>query len=244
MMISCTPKSQYSIYLVNASTKMPDDVLRRIASACNKQLARHVYPAWELAPQRVYSRRKGQGPVKGQWNILILDDLDSKTSYGWHSDSSEAGVHGEVGCNVWLDHGGTLTDGAESISNTISHEVVEIYGNPNVNAWRDSGYNWQMAQELCDPVQAQTYKIDGISVSNFVFPEFFDPTPYDNTFDYLRYFNEPFQCAPGGYFVWRRGSEEHQYFAQDVPQWRRELRSARVARPHRVQIHERDINGV
>ena len=243
-MLSCVRGSQYRIYLVNASTKMSDLNGRRIASACNKQLREHAYPAWELAPNKVAYVKRGGKPVAGQWNILILDDLDYPDAAGWHSDSSEAGVHGEVGINVWLNHGGSMLDGAYSVSNTTSHEVLEIYGNPNVNAWRDSGRGWQMAQELCDPVQAQTYKIDGVSVSNFVYPEFFDPTPYDRTFDYMGNVREPFSCTEGGYFVYQESGEEHQYFSSSVPDWQKELRTSTVARPTRVTKRERNINGV
>lgn len=62
---------------------------------------------------------------------------------------------------------------------TLSHEALELIGDPEVNLLvqgphpgdqKRTVFHWY---EMCDAVQAETYEIDGIEVSNFVLPLYF-----------------------------------------------------------------------
>ena len=62
---------------------------------------------------------------------------------------------------------------------TFSHEALELIGNPEVNLLVQGPnptdpnkyvFHWY---EMCDAVQSETYKIDGIEVSNFLLPLYF-----------------------------------------------------------------------
>jgi hypothetical protein len=62
---------------------------------------------------------------------------------------------------------------------TFSHEALEMIGDPEVNLLvagphpenaKKEVFHWY---EMCDAVQAETYIIDGIEVSNFVLPLYF-----------------------------------------------------------------------
>jgi hypothetical protein len=56
---------------------------------------------------------------------------------------------------------------------TFSHELLEALVDPTGEAIVDTGEeNYEL--EICDPVQFQTYPIDGVWVSNFVTPDWFD----------------------------------------------------------------------
>jgi hypothetical protein len=55
------------------------------------------------------------------------------------------------------------------------------------------------AYETADPVEEQTYQIDGVAVSNFVTPHWFDPAAHGVPLDYLGRLKHPFQLAKGGY---------------------------------------------
>ena len=58
-------------------------------------------------------------------------------------------------------------------------------------------------EENCDPVESDSYKVNGIDVSNFVTPTWFKlpqvaGTP-DGRFDFLQNTNKPFELDSGGY---------------------------------------------
>ena len=62
---------------------------------------------------------------------------------------------------------------------TLSHEALELVGDPEVNLLVQGPnpadatrtvFHWY---EMCDAVQAETYDIDGVEVSNFVLPLYF-----------------------------------------------------------------------
>src|SRR6266851_6398306 len=66
-------------------------------------------------------------------------------------------------------------------SSTLSHELLEMIADPGVNLYaigkfRDGGRKKSglYGLEVCDPVEANYYKIDGVTVSDFVRPEWFE----------------------------------------------------------------------
>jgi hypothetical protein len=94
---------------------------------------------------------------------------------------------------------------------TLSHEALELIGDPAVNLLvagphpgdrRREVFHWY---EMCDAVQAESYKVDGIDVSNFVLPLYFtrDAEPGSrNDFLGRRFEGETlasFGINPGGY---------------------------------------------
>ncbi len=81
----------------------------------------------------------------------------------------------------------TLLGEGNSASVSCSHEFLEVGADGPCNAWRDNQAGLEVAQEVGDPVEAQSYPItigDGsvVYVSNFVLPAYFSPNlagPYD-----------------------------------------------------------------
>ncbi len=67
----------------------------------------------------------------------------------------------------------------EEWSVTLSHEALELIGDPeanllvvgpNPNDRRTRVFHWY---EMCDAVQAESYEVDGVRVSNFLLPLYF-----------------------------------------------------------------------
>ena len=56
--------------------------------------------------------------------------------------------------------------------------------------------------EICDPVEGQSYVIDGVSVCDFVFPAFYDCSSYKDRYSFTCAVDGPFQLADGGYMSW------------------------------------------
>jgi hypothetical protein len=83
---------------------------------------------------------------------------------------------GVVAAKPALDHGGQATTGDWSVSSLLSHEALEMFVDPNCNLWAQDGKGSAYSLEVCDPVEAPTYTVNGISVCNFVTPAPLLPT--------------------------------------------------------------------
>jgi hypothetical protein len=220
------------IYVTNQSTNVTDADAATMTSACNAQLAQHVAPAWGRLASPVVFVPRNQVP-RGGWVIVLMDTLDEVDALGWHTDDGQ-GIHGVVGTKATLDAGYKVLTGTYAVATTLSHEVVELFLDVHCNVWCDTGRGQAIIQEACDPVEADHYKVQGVDVSDFVLPDYFDPTPTSKQFDYLGKLTKPFSLAKGGYYVYEAEGRSGQKFDEHVPQWRRELKSHPVARAGRA----------
>ena len=65
-----------------------------------------------------------------------------------------------------VDTGGTTYTGW---SYAFSHEILEMLADPNVSTYATP----VELREVCDPVENLTYRLDGVPVDDFVFPNYF-----------------------------------------------------------------------
>lgn len=114
----------------------------------------------------------------------------------------------------------------DDLSVGASHELAEIWVDPDINDWCDDGTGFSVAKEICDPVQGNRYRIGDIAVSDFVLPPWMTigaPGPYS----YMRSREAlptdllvgvpaaPFAVAAGGYYVRREvGTGQVEVFGQ------------------------------
>lgn len=214
------------LYVCNESTLVADSQVRIMTSVCNIQMRDHAYLAWGL-PRIVVEFFSGTlaeaqaSTPKGSWVITVMDDPDQAGALGWHWVDDQDHVYGEVFAQPCLDSGSGVFSGNFAISSVLSHEILETYGDPFCNAWSDSGRGFLVATELCDPVEADVYPIrwndTEVMVSNFVLPEWFDPTQSEGErFDYMGRCTAPFSMTPGGYWIQMPTARESQQFARTV----------------------------
>jgi hypothetical protein len=244
------------LYVFNGSTLIHDEDVRAMVRACNIQIRDHVAPAWGI-DRVVVTFHSGTGLSSiqeavpaGSWVIGVLDNPDQAGVLGWHSQDDQDRIYGEVFAQPSLEDGqSTATQGPYAVSATLSHEIIETFGDPLCTAWSDSGRGYLVATELCDPVEADGYPIDGVQVSNFVKPAWFDVlAPAGTSYDYLGKCKGPLSMTKGGYWVQMkdatetqkfgdvlnyfkdtgfdvRGSDDLQaVFSPEMPQWRRALK--------------------
>jgi hypothetical protein len=58
----------------------------------------------------------------------------------------------------------------------MSHELLEMLLDPSANYWANDGDGKNLyALEACDAVESNDYLINGIAMSDFLYPAFFDP---------------------------------------------------------------------
>lgn len=138
---------------------------------------------------------------------------------------------GVVAAQPEVANGGQVLTGDWSVSSTLSHEVLEMFVDPNCNLWANNGQGSAYALEVCDPVEAPTYTVNGVSVSNFVTPSWFDPlAPAGAQFDKLGELTAGFTILPGGYMTYQSGNKEQQQWGTAYPPWRKAMKSGPWAR--------------
>jgi hypothetical protein len=151
---------------------------------------------------------------------------------GYHTEDQGGKLWGVVAAKPELDNGGKATTGDWSVSSVLSHEVLEMYIDPNCNLWANDGHGKAYSFEVCDPVEAPTYVVNGVSVSNFVTPAWFDPlsNPATAQYDKLGKLKAPFSILKGGYVVYEAAGAEHQQYGDNFPAWRKKMKSGKLAR--------------
>jgi hypothetical protein len=198
-----------------------------MVSAVATQVHDHFSPAWQIPPNPVtYLKRGAPSPAQGAL-LTIVDNPDQAGVLGWHTEGAHGVIYGYVFAAPVLDNGGQVLTGATyTVAATLSHEVLETIADPHVNLWTTGPSDTLISQEVCDPVENGSYEIDGVSVSNFVTPNWFDGQAAPGApMDYLGKVSQPFQMDKGGYFVHVKAGKPSQVFGEDVPGWRRDTKS-------------------
>lgn len=225
------------IVIVNHASDpgLTGEVMRQITHALARQAAEHVSPLWRIIPPAIAYDPDGKVPA-GASALALFDNADQAGALGYHDRDPHGIPYGKVFVETILANGGHLVDSANSVSVTLSHELLEMLGDEDVNVWADGEDGYEYARELCDAVEADAYVIDGVHVSNFVLPTFFDPSaPHNITrFDYLSRLGAPFTMLPGGYQI-RRGADGHveNVWGDMFPAWKRPLKEHPASRTSR-----------
>ena len=246
------------ISLVNF-TKIADADVLRVVRAINRQLREDFTPQWHWTAQ---VRLEGCSPLNGTQaqNINALrqapqDLRGDAIVYLWDkaADVADAlGYHDQN--NRGLPYGFVFTDISEKLgedwSVTLSHEILELVGDANVNSLAAGPhpaephrvvFHWY---EMCDAVQAESYEIDGVQVSNFVLPLYFtvgEQVGARN--DFLNHVRKgkclkSFGVNPGGYvgfFDPKKG--EHDTYVADSHAKRRMRIKAGLGRARRAPLY-------
>jgi hypothetical protein len=156
-----------------------DDELQGVVRAVNRQIAEDFSPYWSLGAELRLEGRSGRKPsahnladMRGDAVLYLWDDVDVADALGYH-DKNDCGIP----CGfVFTELSRQLK---ENWTVTLSHEALELIGDQEVNLLvqgphpkdrRVHVFHWY---EMCDAVQAESYRVDDIEVSNFVLPLYF-----------------------------------------------------------------------
>lgn len=220
------------ICLFNESTdpEVSRPELERQAAAFLVQCSRDYAVMHDAAPPAKISVAMTSAEIPSTAAVINVLDTPEQDGYlGYHDLLPNGRAVAYVYWKPIRDNGGTLHIGANSLSQTISHELLEMLGDPYCNFWADFG-DLEDAVELCDRVEGDSYDIDGIAVSNFLGPRAFRPG--DGPYDHLGLLKHPFDLTAGGYAIRRSGGptgHTTQLFAAEYPVWKRDLKVRRRA---------------
>lgn len=193
-------RTAHNVAVLNRSSVVSDEAAHRITDVLQKQATNHFSKYWNIDARLRFVPKADLTSWKGAWNLLILDDSDSATALGYHDQTPEGVPVGKVFAATDLKYGA-------HVSVTASHELLEMLLDPDINLQAyDSDRGYFVAYEACDAVEADEigYEIDGVLVSDFVLPDFFDPSAKGRAgarFSYRNNVRTPFELAKGGYEI-------------------------------------------
>lgn len=190
----------HHVAILNRTNAMTDDQALTIVRSLQVQVSRDFASEWQIDATLRFVERQNLKDWKGYWNILLLDDSDVANALGYHDETPEGLPVSK--CFIATD----LKFGYIP-SVTISHELLEMLLDPYVNDYSfDPSRTYFVAKEACDAVEADDlgYDISGVPVSDFVTPEFFDPSAAsrpEEHFSFCKRVHRPFELAEGGYEI-------------------------------------------
>lgn len=180
------------IAITNASTSLTDVQVEAVLAALQKQVSNEFKGYWELDCVVDFVPRT-QPLTEGWWQIVVLDNADQAGALGYHELTNQGTPLGKIFAKIDLDSGSSWTV-------TLSHELLEMLADPWIN-WCAVGRDSKIyALEVCDAVEADNlgYVIDGVLVSDFVTPAWFEPTCADRL-DFKQHVTKQLELARGGY---------------------------------------------
>ena len=180
------------IAITNASTCLSDEQVRAVIAAVQKQVSDEFRAYWDLDCTLTFLTND-QAVTHGWWQIAVLDNPNQAGALGYHELTREGTPLGKVFAKLDMDSGSSWTA-------TLSHELLEMLADPWIN-WCAVGSDSKIyALEVCDAVEADKlgYIIDGVLVSDFVTPAWFEPTSADRL-DFKQHLSKELELARDGY---------------------------------------------
>src|SRR5262249_59248999 len=146
------------IAVMRGSRVVNDLDVKKMADAIQVQIDRDGTPAWGI-PAKLTVVPHGQKPPSGMWWQTIFDTADQAGALGYHDLTSAGLPIGKVFAKTTLDAG-------DRVSVTLSHEVLEMLGDPDINLMVQKGPRGY-AYEVCDAVEDDSlgYDINAVLVS-------------------------------------------------------------------------------
>jgi hypothetical protein len=168
------------IVIVNQSSVLTDNQITAVIPAVQAQVNEDFLPIWgsiikETSVTLDFLPRRKPVP-KTVWPLFIMDHTDQPGALGYHED-----LKGRIEGKVFA-----ADDQKYGVSWTVdlTHELLEMLGDPDTNDIIKLPDGRQCIHEMCDAVEDDSiaYQKKGVLVSNFVLPPYFfegQGTKYD-----------------------------------------------------------------
>jgi hypothetical protein len=184
-------------------------------------------PVWGT-PAKV---RRAAGFLPGAWAMVFLDDADVQGALGYHDLTPDGLPLSKVFVKSTIAAG-------QQVSVTAGHELAEMLVDPAINLWCTGPKDTLYAYETADAVEEETFQIDGVLMSDFVYPAYFEGfrKPRSVKFDFLGKVSRPFQILSGGYSIVRTGGQVTPIFGSAA---KRKRFSKEDRRGHRSEVRAR-----
>ncbi len=202
----------------------------------------HVMPVWGTPAKLIRST----GFVKDAWAMVFLDNADQPGALAYHDLTPDGLPESKVFVKTTLDN-------KDLVSVSASHELVEMLVDPAINMMTTGPDPKIMyAYESADPVEQLSFNVNGIPMTDFVYPAYFEAFHIAGSvqFDHLKKVNKPFQILSGGYqIVFKNGkwsqvfgsASKKKLFAREDRRGHRSEQRQRAAQNKLLRANEKEI---
>jgi hypothetical protein len=167
--------------------------LDKLIAAMQIYVDRYIVPVWNT-PAELF---RSEGFVPGCWAMVFLDDADQPGALAYHDLTPDGLPQSKVFVRTTLDNG-------DLVSVSASHELVEMLVDPATNLMTTGpDAKTIYAYESADPVEALSFKVNRIPMSDFVYPSYFEDfhKPGSVKFDQMGKVKKPFEVLHDGYQI-------------------------------------------
>jgi len=175
--------------------------LTKVGAALQKQVTRDFSPLWGIHGIVSAFATPEDVPL-GYWPVIVTEKVHGAP--GYHQDNSGMPF--------------SLVQAGDSWSLIASHETLEMLADPfgkrliaGQSPKRGQG-RVEFLVEVCDPTEAaaNAYTVNGILVSDFYTPRYFDPVGSRNVqYSYSGAIKRPREVLAGGYLSWHDAKTDH-----------------------------------
>ena len=194
--------SVIQVGLIDTTNKLDKQLVQSVAAALNIQVMRDLPQYWNVKATVIYLPDAKKIPA-GVWPVNMVAKLPP----------GEGGVHLDKHNQPYS----LVIATPESDEWTIdaSHETIEMLVDPQGSRLQsstaigivgdkieDTAGQFNYLVEACDPCEADqyAYSIQGVAVSDFITPHFYDPVTTTGTrYSFAGNIQAPRQILPGGY---------------------------------------------
>jgi hypothetical protein len=200
------------IGLVDKTGKLDTQLLQETAAAIGIQVTRDLAPVWSVQATVQYLPDPKKIPV-GIWPVFLVAKLPPGEG-GFHLDKKNQPYAEVIG-----------TPDSDDWTIDASHEIVEMLVDPagnrlqtsraiaiSGNGVADTTGEFDYLVEACDPCEDNqfAYSINGIAVSDFITPNFYDPVVTSGTrYSFGGNIKAPRQVLTGGYISFVNPATDH-----------------------------------
>src|SRR5260370_36452074 len=193
--------SLIQVGLVDMTGSLDAELVQAVAAALNVQVMRDLPQFWNIQATVRYLPHATKVPA-GVWPVQLVKQLPPGEG-GFHLDKHNQPYAKVVatpdndGWTVAASHE-TVAMLVDPYGNTLqSSRSIEIAGGKIV----DGAGEFEYLVEACDPCEADdlAYPIQGVAVSDFLTPHFYDPVATSGTkYSFGGHITAPRQILPGG----------------------------------------------
>ena len=192
-----------TVGLMNQSSAIANEEIARVAAALDIQVKRDLFPLWNVTADIITIPADRPVP-RGVSPIIVVDE----------TPENFAGQH-----RITQDIPWAIVSTKRDWALAASHECLELLIDPTGMAMRSSlglaivdgvlqdlEERFDYVVEACDPIEDadHAYRIDGIAVSDFYTPNYFDDAVTPGTrYSFNGALRRPREVGRNGYLSWR-----------------------------------------
>lgn len=188
------------IALIDQTRKIRPAHLSAVAAAIQIQVNRDLARYWHVPPVSITTLSPDAKVPNSVWPVIIVDSL-APGEGGYHWAENNQPYSKVLNGRSWY----------VAVSHEVNEMIVDPWGNrlqsgPKIEL---SGSTQTLSTtemvdylvEIDDPCETHGHVIDGVGVSDFITPDYYNPSSH-GPFDFMGRIKAPLQVLPGGYISW------------------------------------------